>query len=325
MIKVIIQIPCYNEAAVLPGTLRDLPRSLPGVDVLEWLVIDDGSTDTTSDVARTLGVHHIVRFDRNRGLASAFAAGLEAAIKAGADIVVNTDADNQYRADDIAALVTPIVERRADIVIGDRRVGSLPNFSWLKRRLQVLGSWVLGRAAELEVPDATSGFRALSRDAALRTLVLSNYSYTLETLIQAGARRAAVLFVPVGINPQTRPSRLMRNIPEYIGKSTVTIVRAYAMYRPLRVFVTLGSVLILLGLLPGFRFLYFYFSGNRVGHVQSLILAAVLLIVGFQIVLIGLVADVLASNRKLLEEVVYRLRRQDADDREESGTTTRDA
>ena len=325
MTKVIIQIPCYNEAAVLPGTLRDLPRSLPGVDVLEWLVIDDGSTDTTSDVARTLGVHHIVRFDRNRGLASAFAAGLEAAIKAGADIVVNTDADNQYRADDIAALVTPIVERRADIVIGDRRVGSLPNFSWLKRRLQVLGSWVLGRAAELEVPDATSGFRALSRDAALRTLVLSNYSYTLETLIQAGARRAAVLFVPVGINPQTRPSRLMRNIPEYIGKSTVTIVRAYAMYRPLRVFVTLGSILIVLGLLPGFRFLYFYFSGNRVGHVQSLILAAVLLIVGFQIVLIGLVADVLASNRKLLEEVVYRLRRQDADDREESGTTTRDA
>jgi glycosyltransferase involved in cell wall biosynthesis len=325
MTKVIIQIPCYNEAAVLPGTLRDLPRSLPGVDVLEWLVIDDGSTDTTSDVARTLGVHHIVRFDRNRGLASAFAAGLEAAIKAGADIVVNTDADNQYRADDIAALVTPIVERRADIVIGDRRVGSLPNFSWLKRRLQVLGSWVLGRAAELEVPDATSGFRALSRDAALRTLVLSNYSYTLETLIQAGARRAAVLFVPVGINPQTRPSRLMRSIPEYIGKSTVTIVRAYAMYRPLRVFVTLGSILIVLGLLPGFRFLYFYFSGNRVGHVQSLILAAVLLIVGFQIVLIGLVADVLASNRKLLEEVVYRLRRQDADDREGSGTTTRDA
>ena len=325
MTKVIIQIPCYNEATTLPGTLRDLPRSLPGVDVLEWLVIDDGSTDGTSDVARAHGVQHIVRFDRNRGLASAFAAGLEAAIKAGADIVVNTDADNQYRADDIAALVTPIVERRADIVIGDRRVGSLPNFSWVKRRLQVLGSWILGRAAELEIPDATSGFRALSRDAALRTLVLSNYSYTLETLIQAGARRAAVLFVPIGINPQTRPSRLMRSIPEYIGKSTVTIVRAYAMYRPLRVFVTLGSILIVLGLLPGFRFLYFYFSGNRVGHVQSLILAAVLIIVGFQIVLIGLVADVLASNRKLLEEVVYRLRRRDADDREGHGTTTPDA
>jgi glycosyltransferase involved in cell wall biosynthesis len=325
MTKVIIQIPCYNESATLPGTLRDLPRSLPGVDVLEWLVIDDGSTDGTSDVARTHGVHHIVRFDRNRGLASAFAAGLEASITAGADIVVNTDADNQYRADDIASLVTPIVERRADIVIGDRRVGSLPDFSWLKRRLQVLGSWVLGRAAELEIPDATSGFRALSRDAALRTLVLSNYSYTLETLIQAGARRAAVLFVPVGINPQTRPSRLMRSIPEYIGKSTVTIVRAYAMYRPLRVFVTLGSILIVLGLLPGFRFLYFYFSGNRVGHVQSLILAAVLIIVGFQIVLIGLVADVLAANRKLLEEVVYRLRRKDAEGEDKHGTTSRNA
>ena len=325
MTKVIIQIPCYNEAATLPGTLRDLPRSLPGVDVLEWLVIDDGSTDGTSDVARANGVRHVIRFDRNRGLAAAFAAGLEASVKAGADIVVNTDADNQYRAADIEALVNPILERRADIVIGDRRVGSLPNFSWLKRRLQVVGSWVLGRAAELDTPDATSGFRALSRDAALRTLVLSNYSYTLETLIQAGARRAAVLFVPVGINPQTRPSRLMRSIPEYISKSSVTIVRAYAMYRPLRVFVTLGSILIALGLIPGFRFLYFYFTGNRVGHVQSLILAAVLIIVGFQIVLIGLVADVLASNRKLLEEVVYRLRRQDAGDSEDGNTTSRDA
>ena len=312
MTKVIIQIPCYNEAATLPGTLRDLPRSLTGVDDIEWLVIDDGSADGTADVARAHGVHHIVRFDRNRGLAAAFTAGLDAALRAGADIIVNTDADNQYRASDIAALVAPIVEKRAEIVVGDRKVGSLPNFSWLKRRLQVMGSWVLGRAAELETPDATSGFRALSRDAALRTLVLSNYSYTLETLIQAGARRAAVLFVPIGINPQTRPSRLMRSIPEYIGKSTVTIVRAYAMYRPLRVFVTLGAVLIGLGLLPGIRFLYFYATGNRVGHVQSLILAAVLVIIGFQIVLIGLVADVLASNRKLLEEVVYRLRRRDA-------------
>jgi glycosyltransferase involved in cell wall biosynthesis len=324
MTKVIIQIPCYNEAATLPGTLRDLPRSLPGVDVLEWLVIDDGSTDGTSDVARANGVRHVIRFDRNRGLAAAFAAGLEASVKAGADIVVNTDADNQYRAADIEALVTPILERRAEIVIGDRRVGSLPNFSWLKRRLQVVGSWVLGRAAELETPDATSGFRALSRDAALRTLVLSNYSYTLETLIQAGARRAAVLFVPISINPQTRPSRLMRSIPEYLRKSSVTIVRAYAMYRPLRVFVTLGSILIVLGLLPGLRFLYFYFSGNRVGHVQSLILAAVLLIVGFQVVLIGLVADVLASNRKLLEEVVYRLRRKDAET-DGGSTASRDA
>ena len=314
MTKVIIQIPCYNEAATLPGTLRDLPRSLPGVDVVEWLVVDDGSQDGTAEVARAHGVSHVVKFDRNRGLAAAFTAGLEASVRAGADIIVNTDADNQYRATDIAALVTPIVERRAELVIGDRRVGSLPNFSWLKRRLQVMGSWVLGRAAELETPDATSGFRALSRDAALRTLVLSNYSYTLETLIQAGARRASVMFVPIGINPQTRPSRLMRSIPEYIGKSTVTIVRAYAMYRPLRVFVTLGGTLIVLGLLPGLRFVWFYLAGSRVGHIQSLILAAILIIIGFQVILIGLVADVLAANRKLLEEVVYRLRRRDAAD-----------
>ena len=314
MTKVIIQIPCYNEAATLPGTLRDLPRSLPGVDVVEWLVVDDGSQDGTAEVARAHGVSHVVKFDRNRGLAAAFTAGLEASVRAGADIIVNTDADNQYRATDIAALVTPIVEKQAELVIGDRRVGSLPNFSWLKRRLQVMGSWVLGRAAELETPDATSGFRALSRDAALRTLVLSNYSYTLETLIQAGARRASVMFVPIGINPQTRPSRLMRSIPEYIAKSSVTIVRAYAMYRPLRVFVTLGGTLIVLGLLPGLRFVWFYLTGSRVGHIQSLILAAILIIIGFQVILIGLVADVLAANRKLLEEVVYRLRRRDAAD-----------
>ena len=314
MTKVIIQIPCYNEAATLPGTLNDLPRSLPGVDVIEWLVVDDGSHDGTADVARAHGVHHVVKFDRNRGLAAAFTAGLEASVREGADIIVNTDADNQYFASDIASLVAPIVARKAEIVIGDRRVGSLPNFSWLKRRLQVLGSWVLGRAAELNTPDATSGFRALSRDAALRTLVLSSYSYTLETLIQAGARRASVKFVPIRINPQTRPSRLMRSIPEYITKSSVTIVRAYAMYRPLRVFMTLGAIFIGLGMIPGLRFVWFYATGSRVGHIQSLILAAILIIIGFQIALIGLLADVQASNRKLLEEVVYRLRRQDAGD-----------
>lgn len=312
--KVIIQIPCLNEASTLPATLRDLPEHLPGVDEIEVLVIDDGSTDDTAAVARALGVPHVVRFRRNRGLAAAFMAGLDAAVRAGADIIVNTDADNQYRAEDIAALVEPIVAGRAELVVGDRGVGGLPSFSWVKRRLQVVGSWVLGRAARLQTPDATSGFRALSREAALRTLVLSDYSYTLETLIQAGARRAAVEFVPIGINPQVRPSRLMRSIPEYIRKSTVTIVRAYAMYRPLRVFSTVGVVLIALGMVPGLRFLFFYFTGSRVGHVQSLILAAILVIVGFQVILIGLVADVLASNRKLLEEVLFRLRRRDAED-----------
>ncbi len=307
--KVIIQIPCLNEATTLPPTLAQLPRSLPGVDVVELLVIDDGSTDNTSEVARASGVHHVVRFEKNRGLAAAFMAGLDAATKAGADIIVNTDADNQYQGSDITRLVEPIVAGRAQIVVGDRGVGSLPNFSPLKRRLQVLGSGVVGRAAGIETPDATSGFRALSREAALRTLVLSNYSYTLESLIQAGARRAAVEFVPIGINPQTRPSRLMRSIPHYIRKSGVTILRAYTMYSPLRVFTTTGIITILLGMIPAVRFLYFYLTGNRVGHVQSLLLATILLVVGFQILLIGLLADLISFNRQIGEEVLFRIRR----------------
>jgi glycosyltransferase involved in cell wall biosynthesis len=283
------------------------------VDVVEYLIIDDGSHDNTAEVARAHGVHHVVQFERNRGLAAAFVAGLEGSLRAGADIIVNTDADNQYQARDIQTLIEPIVARKAEVVVGDRGVGALAHFSWLKRRLQEFGSWVIGRAAELQTPDATSGFRAFSREAALRTLVLSNYSYTLETLIQAGARRAAVTFVPIGINPQTRPSRLMKSIPHYIRKSGITIVRAYAMYQPLRVFSWVGTLLILLGTIPGIRFLYFYVVGQRVGHVQSLILSAILIIVGFQVLLIGLVADLIANNRKMLEETLYRLRKQELD------------
>ncbi len=312
--KLIIQIPCYNEEQTLPQTLRDLPRSLPGVDRIEFLVIDDGSDDNTAQVARDLGVEHVVRLRRNRGLAYAFVVGLDNAVRLGADIIVNTDADNQYRGEDVARLIAPILAGRADMVVGDRGVGTLAHFSPGKRLLQRLGSWVVQQAAGLDIPDATSGFRALTRDAALRTLVLSNYSYTLETLIQAGARQMAIEYVPVRTNPQTRPSRLMRGLPHYLSQSTQTILRTYTLYRPLRVFLSLGLLMIGGGVLLGLRFLYLFVSrGGATGNVQSLILAAVLLIVGFQTCLIGLMADLIGFNRKILEETLYRLRRLELD------------
>jgi len=309
MTKLIIQIPCLNEAATLPATLAALPKQIPGIDTIEILIIDDGSTDGTADVARANGVHHIVRFKRHMGLAAGFVAGLDESVRQGADLILNTDADNQYDAKDIPRLVAPLLAGRADIVVGDRQVGGLENFSWIKRRLQVAGSWVIGQASGLHTPDATSGLRALTREAALRTFVLSGYSYTLETLIQAGAARMVVEFVKININPQTRPSRLMKSISEYIRKSTVTILRAYTMYRPLRVFSGLGTTLIVLGIVPGVRFLYLYSSGQRIGHIQSLILAAILIIVGFQVLMIGLLSDLLSLNRRMSEEALYRVRR----------------
>ena len=306
--RVVIQIPCYNEEATLPLTVRDLPKSLTGVDEVQWLVVDDGSSDRTAEVARQLGVHHVVRHPRNMRLAQTFLTGLEASLKAGADIIVNTDADNQYRGEDIGRLIQPILDGKADIVVGDRRVGSVEHFSPLKRWLQRLGSRVVGLASGATIPDATSGFRALSREAALRTIVYSEYSYTLETLIQAGSRRMTVAYVPIRTNPQTRRSRLMRNLPEYLINSTATVLRAYTMYQPLRVFLGIGALMILLSSVLGLRFLFFFLSGQGVGHVQSLILAAILTIVGFQVCLIGLMADLVGFNRKMLEETLYRVR-----------------
>ncbi len=316
-LKLIIQIPCYNEAKTLPDTIRSLPKTLPGIDTIEYLVIDDGSTDETVEVAKTLGVHHIVRLPRHSGLAAAFNAGLEACLKQGADIIVNTDADNQYNAEDIPLLLEPILSNRADLVVGDRGVAKLRTFSPFKRMLQQWGSWVIAKASGLHTPDATSGFRAITRQAALRTLVLSEYSYTLETLIHAGTHHMAVEYVPIRTNPQTRPSRLIQSIPQYLAYSATTIVRIYTMYRPLRVFTALGILLTFSGVGLGVRFLYFYFMGQGSGHVQSVILAAILLIIGFQIFLIGLIADLIGFNRKILEEILYRLRRIEIEDRKQ--------
>ncbi|MDY6877942.1 MAG: glycosyltransferase family 2 protein [Chloroflexota bacterium] len=311
-IKLIIQIPCYNEETTLPQTVRDLPRAIPGIDEIEYLVVDDGSTDRTAKVARELGVHHVIRLKQHQGLAYAFLVGLETALIAGADAIVNTDADNQYQGNDIAHLVQPILEERADIVVGDRGVAALAHFSPPKRLLQRWGSWVMQHAAGITIPDATSGFRAFTREAALRLTVLSDYTYTLETLIQAGARRMAVVYVPVRTNPNTRQSRLIRNIPSFLALSVVTILRFYIMYRPLRVFMAMGGGMIAGSLVLGLRFLYFFWQGGgAAGHVQSLILAAILSIVGFQVCLIGLIADLVRLNRKMLEETLYRVRRME--------------
>lgn len=313
MTKLVIQIPCLNESQTLGPTINDLPREIPGVDVIEFLVIDDGSSDNTAEIAKQLGVHHIVRHIKNKGLAAAFKTGLEACLRLQADIIVNTDADNQYQGADIPKLIEPILAGRAELVIGDRGVGSLPTFSYLKRRLQKFGSWVIGKASGLHTPDATSGFRALSRNAAMQTIVLSGYSYTLESLIQAGAYGIAVEFVPVGVNPQSRPSRLMKSTWQYINTSSVAIVRAYTLYQPLRVYTILSALLIFLGVIPGVRFLYFLSIGQTTGHVQSLILSAIFLITGFQALLVGVVSDLVGSNRKLLEEILARVRRLEID------------
>lgn len=314
--KLIIQIPCYNEAETLPQTIKALPSQIPGISEIKILIIDDGSTDNTAEIAESNGAHHVVRLNRHIGLAGAFIAGLDASLSRGADIIVNTDADNQYRGEDIPRLLEPILDHRADIVIGDRGVATLKSFSFTKRLLQRIGSQVIQAASGIKTPDATSGFRAFTREVALKTIVLSEYSYTLETLIQAGARNMAVEYVPVSTNPVTRPSRLMRNLSQYLSHSTSTLLRAYTMYRPLRVFSVLGIFMLVTGTILGVRFLYFFILGQGEGHVQSLILSAMLSIVGFQVLLIGLIADLIGFNRKILEEALFRLRKLELSQKE---------
>jgi glycosyltransferase involved in cell wall biosynthesis len=309
--KLIIQVPAYNEEATIGRTLADLPRRIDGISSIAILVIDDGSTDKTVEAARRGGANYVVRLLNHRGLSTAFVAGVDAALKLGADIIVNTDADNQYRGADIARLVAPIARGSAEVVIGDRDVRNSPHMGPGKKFLQRFGSWAVGKAAGVRVPDVTSGFRAFSREAAYQINVFNPFTYTLETVIQAGNRNLGVQSVQVGTNPPTRPSRLYDGIGRYVWKSIFTIFRIYTVYRPLKTFVAIGSILFLVGVALGIRFLYYFFTGEPGGHIQSLILAAVLLIIGFQTALIGLVADLIAVNRRLSEDVLVRLKKME--------------
>jgi glycosyltransferase involved in cell wall biosynthesis len=322
MTKLIIQIPCFNEEEALPVALAELPRSIPGVDVVEWLIIDDGSTDGTIEVARAHGVDHVVRMKRNSGLAKVFMAGLDACLRLQADIIVNTDADNQYCAADIPALVEPILAGRADYVIGARPISEIPHFSLIKKALQRLGSWAVRIASNTEVPDAPSGFRAMSRACALRLNVLSEYTYTIETIIQAGRAGMAIENVPVRVNEDLRPSRLVKSIWSYIRRSLVTIGRVFMTYNPMRFFMVPGITLGGIGVLLGVRFLYFFVGGQGQGHLQSLLLAAVLIMVGAQAALFGLLAELIGNNRKLLEDIQWRTRRMELET--ESGLAEKD-
>ena len=306
MTKLIIQIPCLNEAETLAVALESLPREVEGFDEVEWLIIDDGSTDDTVDVALACGVDHVVRHTRNRGLARAFMTGINACIERGADVIVNTDADNQYNAADIPKLTAPILEHKAEMVIGARPISETGHFSPMKKFLQKLGSWVVRVTSRTDVADAPSGFRAMSRAAAQQFMVFNEYTYTLETIIQAGQKNMQVVSVPIRTNEDLRPSRLVKSIASYVRRSILTIFRIFVIYRPARVFGGLAAIALLAGFAIGGRFVYYYLTGDGEGKIQSLILAGVLLTVGFQTGLVALLADVIAANRRLLEEIRYR-------------------
>lgn len=309
--KLIIQIPCYNEEYTLGATLGDLPRQVAGIDVVEWLIVDDGSRDRTVEVATAWEVDHVVRHPHNQGLARAFMTGIEASLKAGADIIVNTDADNQYCAEDIEKLVRPILDGEAEIAIGARPIATTKHFSPLKKLLQSWGSWVVRVASNTDVVDAPSGFRAFSREAAMQLNVFNSYTYTLETIIQAGQKGIAIASVPIRTNPDLRPSRLVKSIPAYVWRSGVTILRIFMLYKPLRFFLGLGSLPLGMGVLLGVRWLIYFFSGSDRTRVPSLILAAILIIIGVQLWIFGLIADLLAANRRISEDIQLRLRREE--------------
>ncbi len=307
--KLIIQVPCYNEAETLAIALSALPREVEGIDKVEWLIIDDGSKDKTVEVAKEQGVDHIVSFPHNQGLAKGFIAGLDACLKLGADIIVNTDADNQYNAKDIPRLVKPILEKKAEMVIGARPIETIKSFSLIKKLLQKLGSFVVRKASKTSIPDAPSGFRAINKEAAMQLNVFNNYTYTLETIIQAGQKNMAIMSIPIGVNDDLRPSRLVRSIPSYVQRSIFTIVRIFVVYRPFRFFMSLAIVFFIAGFCIGLRFLYFYFTqGGYAGNTQSLILSSILLGASFQMVFAAFLSDLLSVNRVLLEKVQYKLR-----------------
>ncbi len=307
--KLIIQIPCYNEEKTLPETFADLPKQIDGIDTIEYLIINDGSSDRTIEVAEYLGIHHIVSFKQNKGLAKGFMAGIDACLHLGADIIVNTDADNQYCGDDIKKLVQPILDNKADMVIGERPINQTEHFSWKKKKFQHLGSWVVRIASNTDIPDAPSGFRAYSREAALRLNVTNEYTYTLETIIQAGRNKIALTSLPIRTNKETRKSRLFSSMWSYMKRSATVIIRAFMMYKPLKFFCAVGAIIFSIGIILGIRYIIFMLQGTGGGHVQSLILAAILLMIGFQTFIVGLLADIIAANRKLLEDIQYRVRK----------------
>lgn len=311
--KLIIQIPCYNEAETLEIALNDLPKSIDGIDEIEYLIINDGSKDDTVEVAKKWGVHYVVNFKRNKGLAKGFMAGLDACLRNGADIIVNTDADNQYNGPDIDRLVRPILEGKTDIVIGERPIDDTEHFSPLKKKLQHFGSYVVRKASKSDIPDAPSGFRAYSREAAMRMNVINEYTYTLETIVQAGRAKIAQTSIPIKTNPELRKSRLFNSMFGYVKKSMLTILRAFMMYKPMRFFNTIGAILMACGVAFGIRFMVYFIIGEGTGHIQSLILTSMLILVGFQTFLIGLQADLIAANRKLIEDVQYHVRKMDYD------------